>query len=56
MLTEASLPIGLERSLNLVQFCIFAVEFLVGFGVNTIDTEKSPDVFSRVGLSFGYRF
>ncbi len=34
----------------------FAVEFLVGFGVNTIETEKSPDVFSRVGLSFGYRF
>ena len=34
----------------------FAIEFLVGFGVNTIDTAKSPDVFSRVGLSFGYRF
>lgn len=34
----------------------FGVELLVGFGVNTIDTDKSPDVFSRVGLSFGYRF
>lgn len=34
----------------------FAIELLVGFGVNTIDTDKSPDVFSRVGLSFGYRF
>lgn len=34
----------------------FALELLVGFGVNTIDTDKSPDVFSRVGLSFGYRF
>lgn len=34
----------------------FAIELLVGFGANTMDTEKSPDVFSRVGLSFGYRF
>lgn len=34
----------------------FALELLVGFGVNTIDIDKSPDVFSRVGLSFGYRF
>lgn len=34
----------------------FAIELMVGFGVNTIDTDKSPDVFSRVGLSFGYRF
>ncbi len=34
----------------------FAIELMVGFGVNTIQTDKSPDVFSRVGLSFGYRF
>lgn len=34
----------------------FAIELMVGFGLNTIDTQKSPDVFSRVGLSFGYRF
>lgn len=34
----------------------FALEFLVGFGGNLIDTDKSPDVLSRVGLSFGYRF
>lgn len=34
----------------------FAIELMVGFGVNTIETDKSPDVFSRVGLSFGYRF
>lgn len=34
----------------------FAIELLVGFGVNTMNTDKSPDVFSRVGLSFGYRF
>lgn len=33
-----------------------AIELLVGFGVNTIDTDKSPDVFSRVGLGVGYRF
>ncbi len=34
----------------------FAVEFLVGFGKNLINTDKSPDVMSRVGLNFGYRF
>ena len=34
----------------------FGVEFLVGFGTNLIDKERSPDVVSRVGLSFGYRF
>jgi hypothetical protein len=34
----------------------FGVELLVGFGTNLIDKDKSPDVISRVGLSFGYRF
>jgi len=34
----------------------FAVEFLVGFGKNLINIDKSPDVISRVGLNFGYRF
>lgn len=34
----------------------FAIELMVGFGLNTLETDKSPDVFSRVGLSFGYRF
>ncbi|MET0758883.1 MAG: DUF3575 domain-containing protein [Flavobacterium sp.] len=34
----------------------FAIEFLVGFGRNLINTDKSPDVLSRVGLNFGYRF
>lgn len=34
----------------------FGIEFLVGFGANLFDTEKSPDIISRVGLSFGYRF
>ncbi|HMI08305.1 MAG TPA: DUF3575 domain-containing protein [Flavobacterium sp.] len=34
----------------------FGIELLVGFGRNLIDTDKSPDVISRVGLSFGYRF
>ena len=34
----------------------FGIEFLVGFGANLIDREKSPDIISRVGLSFGYRF
>lgn len=33
-----------------------AIELLVGFGANTMNTDKSPDVFSRVGLSVGYRF
>lgn len=34
----------------------FAVELLVSFGANLLDTEKSPDVLSRTGLSIGYRF
>jgi hypothetical protein len=32
------------------------VEFLVGFGCNLTNKEKSPDVISRVGLNVGYRF
>ena len=34
----------------------WVIEFLVGFGSNLTNREKSPDVISRVGLSFGYRF
>ena len=34
----------------------WAIEFLVGFGSNLTNREKSPDVIARVGLSFGYRF
>lgn len=33
-----------------------ALEFIVGFGSNLINTDKSPDVISRVGLNLGYRF
>ena len=33
-----------------------AVEFIVGFGSNLTNREKSPDVISRVGLNVGYRF
>lgn len=33
-----------------------AIEFLVGFGTNLINRDKSPDVLSRVGLNIGYRF
>lgn len=32
------------------------IELNVGFGSNLLNTEKSPDVISRVGLSVGYRF
>ncbi|MBS7786825.1 DUF3575 domain-containing protein [Flavobacterium sp. CYK-55] len=32
------------------------IEFLVGFGSNMFNKDKSPDIISRVGLSFGYRF
>ncbi len=32
------------------------VEFLVGFGKNLVNRNVSPDVISRVGLNFGYRF
>ncbi len=34
----------------------FALEFLVGFGSNLTNRDKSPDVISRVGLNLGYRF
>lgn len=34
----------------------FALELNVGFGANLFNTDKSPDMLSRVGLSFGYRF
>lgn len=33
-----------------------AVEFIVGFGSNLVNRDKSPDVISRVGLNLGYRF
>ncbi len=34
----------------------FGIELLVAFGANLLNTDKSPDVLSRVGLSVGYRF
>jgi hypothetical protein len=33
-----------------------ALEFIVGFGSNLFNIDKSPDVISRVGLNLGYRF
>lgn len=33
-----------------------ALEFIVGFGKNLTNRNKSPDVISRVGLNLGYRF
>jgi hypothetical protein len=33
-----------------------ALEFLVGFGYNFINPDKSPDKITRVGLNLGYRF
>lgn len=34
----------------------FPIEFMVGFGSNLFNRDKSPDVLPRVGLSIGYRF
>lgn len=34
----------------------FGLELLVGFGSNLFNKEKSPDILSRVGLGFSYRF
>jgi hypothetical protein len=34
----------------------FAIELLVSIGANLMNTDKSPDILSRTGLSFGYRF
>ncbi|HEY0045098.1 MAG TPA: DUF3575 domain-containing protein [Flavobacterium sp.] len=34
----------------------FGVEFLVAFGTNFVNKDKSPDTLSRVGLSLAYRF
>lgn len=33
-----------------------ALEFIIGFGSNLTNKDKSPDVISRVGLNLGYRF
>ncbi|RZJ67307.1 MAG: DUF3575 domain-containing protein [Flavobacterium sp.] len=33
-----------------------ALEFLVGAGYNLFNTDKSPDVITRVGINLGYRF
>ena len=33
-----------------------AVELLVGFGYNFLNTDQSPDKISRVGINLGYRF
>lgn len=49
---------GLGGSLGYKMYfkeCI-ALEFLVGFGKNLTNTDKSPDVISRVGINLGYRF
>ena len=50
--------IGLGGSLGYKMYFIDAIslEFLVGFGKNLINTTKSPDVITRVGLNIGYRF
>jgi len=34
----------------------FGIEFLVGFGSNLFNKDKSPDILSRVGLGVSYRF
>jgi len=34
----------------------FGLEFLVGFGSNLFNRDKSPDVINRVGLGLSYRF
>lgn len=50
--------IGLGGSLGYKMYFkdSIALEFLVGFGSNLTNRDKSPDVISRVGLNLGYRF
>ncbi|MES2411200.1 MAG: DUF3575 domain-containing protein [Bacteroidota bacterium] len=50
--------IGLGGSLGYKMYFnnSIALEFIVGFGSNLTNKEKSPDVISRVGLNLGYRF
>jgi hypothetical protein len=50
--------VGLGGSLGYKMYIkeAWAIEFLVGFGSNLTNREKSPDVISRVGLNLGYRF
>ena len=52
----ADLAIGASMGYKMYFKQKFGVELLVGFGRNLINREKSPDILSRVGLSFGYRF
>ena len=33
-----------------------SLEFIVGYGFNLFNTDKSPDRISRVGINLGYRF
>ncbi len=51
-----SLALGGSLGYKFVIKQVFVLEFLVGFGSNLLDTKKSPDVVSRVGLSIGYQF
>ena len=50
--------IGLGGSLGYKMYFkdSIALEFIVGFGSNLTNRDKSPDVISRVGLNLGYRF
>ena len=50
--------IGLGGSLGYKMYFkeSIAMEFIVGFGSNLTNRDKSPDVISRVGLNLGYRF
>lgn len=50
--------VGLGGSLGYKMYFkdAWALEFLVGFGSNLTNRDKSPDVISRVGINLGYRF
>src|SRR5690606_15592509 len=54
--TYSDLAIGAGLGYKLYVADALALEFMVGYGINLIDTDKSPDNIAKVGLSVGYRF
>ncbi|HRN98641.1 MAG TPA: outer membrane beta-barrel protein [Flavobacterium sp.] len=54
--TYSDMAIGAGLGYKIYIKDALALEVMVGYGLNLIDTEKSPDNISKVGLSVGYRF
>lgn len=54
--TYSDVAIGAGVGYKLYVQEALALEFMVGYGINLFNTDKSPDNIPKVGLSVGYRF